>query len=162
MASRDELNPYAEPRAVEKKRPKKKAQGAERDPAMDALQESFRRTRPWISFFTVLGYIGAGALVLLGILTVVTPTRGPVNEYRTLLLFVYLAAAVIYSFISARLGRYRESIDDVLRSDGELHLVALAIERQREFWALVGWVTIVAMSIYGLVIASAVLMYLGR
>jgi len=160
MATKAESdNPYAPPTDESKaaKRRKKKRierEGEGSDRAKDAIMESFRKTRPWVAFFSVLGYVATGVLVLgcIGMLAGETFNRGPLAAYAPIVVFIYLGIALFSAFVANRLGAYKNSINEVLQSDCDMDKVAHAVERQQQYWSLVGTGSVGMMIFYALVI----------
>lgn len=148
-------NPYAPPTEKIKpaKRPKKKKSEREEDASdrtKEAIMDSFRKTRTWVSLFSVLGYITTVLLVIGGLGTLMgrTFTSGPLGGYSPILAFFYLGMALFSAFVANRLGAYRGAIDRVLQSNCDMDEVAIAIERQRQYWSLVGGGTMVMIVVY--------------
>jgi hypothetical protein len=167
VSNAEELNPYEAPKETKTtKRPKKKKASEDdlpHDPAIDAIVFSLQKTRPWITLFGTLSYIGAVALVVFGLYTMTsTSTSRALGEFGAVAFIVYLILAILYAFIGTRLFRYRDSINQVIASDGRLDFIATAIERQREFWAFVGVMTVVLLGLYALIILGAIMFALGR
>ncbi|MDC3980020.1 hypothetical protein [Polyangium jinanense] len=167
MSNEDELNPYEAPKETKTtKRPKKKKAAeddAPHDPSIDAIVYSLQKTRPWISLFGTLSYIGAVGLVVFGLYTMTsTSTSRAIGDYGAIAFIVYLILAILYAVVGSRLFRYRDSINQVIATDGRLDFIATAIERQREFWAFVGMMTVVLLGLYALIIGGSLLFLLPR
>lgn len=154
MASDErELNPYAAPKEASKsgKRTKKKVR-TEQDDQDDTIQEivrSFQRTRSWISFFATLSYIGTALLIIGGI--AVAALMGNSKAGSALgpgIFLVYLVLGIVYAVFGSRLFRYRDAINNVIRSEGRIEHIADAVEKQAQFWTLAGQVTIAIMVLY--------------
>jgi len=155
----EDSNPYEAPKASKKpaKRQKKAlADDDEIESAVFAIVAAFQRTRPWVSFFGILSYFGAGASVLGALLGVVAPSPSNLTGVGPFVFLFYLVVAVIYALLGQRLFRYREGIDSVLRSDGRLDSIATAVERQGEFWSLAGQTTIMFIGFTVLVVIAGV------
>ncbi|MRG94405.1 hypothetical protein [Polyangium spumosum] len=170
MSNETELNPYEAPKETKgTKRTRKKKELAEDDheqsAAIDAIVFSLRKTRPWITLFGTLSYIFAVVLVGFGLYSMsATSSSRVLGEIGAVTFVLYLLIAILYGVIGTRLFRYRDSINQVLASEGRLEFVATAIERQREFWALVGVMTVVLLGLYLLTILGALLFFplIGR
>lgn len=157
MSEERELNPYAAPREGKKslKRTKKKARSDNDDE--DTIQQivrSFQKTRSWISFFGILSYVGAVIAVIGGafVAFMSSQTRGPLATLGPGVLLVYLVLAVVYVVFGARLLRYRDAIDEVIRSEGQLEHIGNAVERQAQFWSLAGQAFVALLILYGIVV----------
>lgn len=167
MSNDDELNPYEAPKETNTtKRPKKKKSAeddAPHDPAIDAIVFSLQKTRPWITLFGTLSYIGAVGLVVFGLYAMTSsPMARAIGEVGAVAFIVYLILAVLYAVIGSRLFRYRDSINQVIAADGRLDFIATAMERQREFWAFVGMMTVVLLGLYALIIGGSLLFLASR
>ncbi|TKC94612.1 hypothetical protein [Polyangium fumosum] len=166
MSNAEELNPYEAPKETKTtKRPKKKKSEDDppHDPAIDAIVFSLQKTRPWITLFGTLSYIGAVGLVVFGLYAMTSsPMSRALGEVGAVAFLVYLILAILYAVIGTRLFRYRDSINQVIAADGRLDFIATAIERQREFWAFVGVMTVVLLGLYALIILGAIMFALGR
>lgn len=74
----DEGNAYAPPEA--KQKPAKRSKRARTEDSTEddfaAIRIAFEKTRPWVAIFAVTNYIGAGWLVLTGVVGgLTTPPR---------------------------------------------------------------------------------------
>ncbi|MDI1450192.1 hypothetical protein [Polyangium sp. 6x1] len=165
MSNVDDLNPYEAPKETNttKRIKKKKAveDDAPHDPSIDAIVFSLQRTRPWITLFGTLCFLGAVGLVVFGLyMTKMGPDYNP--AYWVGAFIAYITLAILYVVTGIRLFRYRDSIKQVIASDGRLDFIATAIERQREFWAFVGVVTVVLLGLYLLLILGGFMFAFSR
>jgi len=156
MSEQRELNPYAAPKEGHKsaKRTKKKARsGNDDEDTIQQIVRSFQKTRSWIAFFGVLSYIGAVIAAIGGafVAFMSTQARGPFAALGPGVLLIYLVLAVVYVVFGARLLRYRDAIDDVIRSEGQIEHIGNAIERQAQFWSLAGQTFVALLILYGIV-----------
>jgi hypothetical protein len=166
----EEVNPYEAPKAKEKAKPEKRAkkkqpsESAEDGFARDRVVYAFQATRGWMTFFGVLSYIGAALLALFGMYTVFASSAltrsfeaaGPVA------FIVYLIIAVLYVIIGTKMFGYREGIDRVLAEEGSMDSIAIAVERQRDFWSFVGRVAVVSMVLYGIFFLGVMMFAFAR
>ncbi|HET9299632.1 MAG TPA: hypothetical protein VFO11_06775 [Candidatus Polarisedimenticolaceae bacterium] len=128
--------------------------------------ETLRRTKGWVRFMAVLGFIGAGLSLLMGLVFGVLGFAGseafarastPMPFPPTAIFFGYALllslAAVIYLFPSLRLLRYASAITrlELARDSGALEG---ALEQQRAFWRLVGVISLASILLYGLLIVG--------
>ena len=168
MSNDSELNPYEAPKETKAaKRPKKKKEleetSHENQAAIDSIVHSLRNTRPWITLFGTLSFIGAAGLVVFGLYTMsLSSSRRSIGEYGAAAFIVYVVLAILYGVVGTRLFRYREGINQVIATEGRLDFIATAIERQREFWAFVGVMTVVLIGLYVLIVGGSLLFLLGR
>ncbi len=118
--------------------------------------EALTRTRGWVRFFSIMGFISCGLLVLGGLAMLV----GGGSEFgyvygsegiAILIGFLYLLFAALYFFPSLKLTQYANRITSLQESHTEQDLVS-ALDMQRSFWALIGIMAIVTISLYILVI----------
>ena len=94
-----------------------------------------KRTRPWLTFFVVLGYLGAGVLALVGLSIVLAPPKGlPGGRMFGL---IHLVGVGVYGLGANLLNRYRTSITSVERGYG-IQALENALEHQKSFWRFMG------------------------
>ena len=154
----DELNPYEAPKAKGEdnrtRRPKKKTSRSSDGDALarSRIVDAFARTRRWLTFFGVLSYIGAALIVVAGLATqsMSALSRTYSSETFVVTTVVTVVIGILYVVIGLRLFRYRDAVDRV--EEGDLSTVANAVERQQEWWAFIGRLTIAGMVLYALLI----------
>jgi hypothetical protein len=121
------------------------------------MLDELARTKPWVRFFSVLGFIGSALMVLLGIALVVMSALGPLAPglegigKGLALSLVYLVMAAIYIAPAVYLHRYAAAIGDLLGRGGEAAMER-ALAAQRTFWRFTGIVAVAIMVVYGLVL----------
>lgn len=171
MASDErENNPYAAPKdgGTKKKRPKKKVEVdlEDNESAIDQIVHSFQKTRGWISFFGVLCYIGAGILGIGGIAMLALTSNTAAGRIGAALgpfvLVLYGMLAALYAVIGARLFRYRDAINNVVRNEGRLEHIADAVERQAQFWTLIGQISVASLVLYGIILMLGIMVGASR
>lgn len=110
-----------------------------------------QQTQPWVRFLAIMGFIGAGFMVLAG---VTAGVAGAVTgRLETLgLMVVYPIFAVLYVFPSMFLLRYADRIKTFVASGVEQDL-ASALDAQRAFWKFAGIFTIVSV-VFGIVVMA--------
>src|SRR6185436_10598902 len=128
--------------------------------------ETLRRTKGWVRFMAVMGFIGSGLclLVALGCAVVgfaganaLAQVQAPNPVFPAAIFFGYAVlmcvAAVIYLFPSLRLLKYANAIGrlELARDSGALEG---ALEQQRAFWRVVGVITITSLLLYGLLLVG--------
>jgi hypothetical protein len=108
-------------------------------------------TKPWVRFFSVLGFIGSGLLVVVGL---VFGAVGSLSEELGIaggfVGFIYAALAVVYFFPSLFLYRYASGIRDFVGS-GSSQSLEVALSHQLKFWRFMGTATIVMFCLYVMV-----------
>ena len=113
------------------------------------ILEAMRQTRPWVTFFAVLGFIATGFSVIAGI-GFIASTR---SEFQGAGEFglVYLLIAGLCGVGAGFLYRYRTSIVALERGGGVSALEG-TIEAQKSFWRFIGISSAVALGLYVVVI----------
>ena len=117
--------------------------------------DHLRGTKPWVRFISVLGFICAALLVLVGLFMMAIGGMGSAipgmeklgKGFGVLLGGLYFLAALVYVFFSIPLYRYASAIQSMVqsRSTGALEQ---ALAHQRSFWRRVGITTLVLLCIY--------------
>ena len=123
-----------------------------------AVIDQLVRTKGWTRFFSVLLWIGAGFLILGGIVMMgMGAFAGSVGEEINaqfaaigggiLIGAIYLILALVYIYPALKLGNYSSRISDLMNTPSEANLVA-ALDQQRAFWKYVGIWLIVVLALY--------------
>ena len=152
------MNPYVAPQGYAAAPP---AYGydnnADYQSSLSMMLEAMRRTRPWVTMFAILSFVGGGFLILgsLGMFFM-GAAGGPVAMMGPGIGFVYLLIAGFYFVVGKLLWNYRNSIEGFLASGGSAGMLAAAIDRQASFWKFVGILSLVMMVLYGIMIVIAV------
>ena len=108
-----------------------------------------QRTQPWVRFLAIMGFIGAGFMVLVGLTAgVAGAATGRIETIG--LMIVYPIMAVVYVFPSLFLLRYADRIRSFVASGREQDLLG-ALDAQRSFWKFAGILTIVSI-MFGILI----------
>jgi hypothetical protein len=110
------------------------------------ILSAMRSTKPWLTMFAVLSFLGA-ALISIGALFALTTAgfaRGPFAGIA----LVYMFMAGLYGYIGVLLWNYRAGVDTYLASSGDLDCLAVAITRQASFWRFVGILTTIVIVLY--------------
>jgi uncharacterized protein DUF5362 len=110
-----------------------------------------QQTQPWVRFLAIMGFIGAGLMVLAGVTAGVAGAA--TGRLETLgLMVVYPIFAVLYVFPSMFLLRYADRIKTFVASGVEQDL-ASAMDAQRAFWKFAAIFTIVSV-VFGIVVMA--------
>jgi hypothetical protein len=145
-----EFNPYRAPAARVEAQPRVGPEPAAGEPT-EAMIDHLRGTAPWALFLAIIGFIGAGFMVLSGLtLFVMMPFMGAGQTGSTepsvvgILIFTgvfYLAGGAADGVASYFLVRYSQAIARVneTRTLGD---VERAIASQHGFWRATGLVTV--------------------
>lgn len=141
------------------------SQGAEGVPATPRTVDLLRQTKPWVRLFSILMFIAAGLMVLVGSVALAASIFGAVAAHgRASGLFgilgligtiVYVGIGVLYAFPALFLGRYASRIDKLIRSGNSADLES-ALEAQRSFWKFVGIFTVVVVGLYLVIFALTI------
>ena len=134
----------------------------------EAVTEALSRTRPWMKFIAILGFIGCGFLLLDGLfvflgMSLATPVRSYGVPHGIIILFAlgWLASGIfLYLMPSILLMRAARALNGIERQCN-LETIAAASEQQRRFWKYCGTVLIVAISVGLFFMLLAVLLPLG-
>jgi uncharacterized protein DUF5362 len=120
------------------------------DPSgLASVSVPLQRTQPWVRFLAIMGFIGAGFMVLVGLTAgVAGAATGRVETIG--LMVVYPIMAVLYVFPSLFLLRYADRIRSFVASGREQDLVG-ALDAQRSFWKFAGILTIASI-VFGILI----------
>jgi hypothetical protein len=122
--------------------------------AQVTIMEALKKTRPWVLFLAILGFLGAGAMFLLGIGMMIAGaamssfSKGPFDKFTPLLGIVYLVLGGFYVVPSVLLWQYGSSIGDFSRSGGTADTLATAVQRQASFWRFTGISMAVMIGLY--------------
>lgn len=113
----------------------------------DLTLQHLARTKGWVRFFSVLGFIGSAFMLLAG--TVMLVTRGAASadgnlpaEFWMMVGVFYLVFAFIYIYPSFKLWKYAARIGNLKASRSVMDLEG-ALNEQRAFWKFIGVVTLV-------------------
>ncbi len=126
---------------------------------------SMKRARPWIRFLSVLGYIGAGMMILLGLITfgscllgsvIVPPVRYGLGGIGIAVGLMYVVFGAFSFAPSYLLGRYARSIGRYADSGGPMEGLADAMQKQTAFWRFVGISAAVMTGLYALVMVGGI------
>jgi hypothetical protein len=139
------------------------------DNAHAAILESLKKTRPWVLFLAILGYLGAGLMVLMGLIMMLSGSamttalaKGPMGAVAPFFAFIYIAFGGLYLIPSTLLWRYAEGISKYTRSGGSMKALANAIEKQTSFWRFIGIMTAALMVLYGVGIFLVMIFAMSR
>ncbi len=136
----------------------------------DEIAQPLARTRPWLKFAAIMGFVGSGFAVigglfmLVGVSTLPAPSPAyamPPHGLFVLLSLVYFFMAALYFVPSLLLFRYAASLDRIER-DGDNGTLARALEHQRQFWKYIGICIIAVICLWvltfiGLIVFAAVM-----
>jgi hypothetical protein len=129
-------------------------------PITRGMVEHLRDTRPWVLFVSILGFVGAGFMVVLALAVAVIGALPTESDELGLaggiaLAAVYLLGALLYVVFAFRLYQYAAAIRS-FTSSRDARSMEAALGHQRAFWRLVGIVGIVYLVILALIVLAAV------
>lgn len=147
-----EFNPYKAPVAQVEAQPRAGAAPAAGEPT-GAMIENLRGTGPWALFLAIIGFIGAGFMLLSGMAAIVMmpfveaaqADGGSGASSSGVFAFTgafYLAGGASYGVAAYFLARFSQSVARV-NETRTLDDVERAIGAQHRFWRATGLVTIV-------------------
>lgn len=132
----------------------------------DNMLESLRRTKPWVRFLSILGFIsvvfvllgavamllGGGALMMQGDAGQEVPAFLPM-----LMAGVYVLMAILYFFPSLYLFKYASAIGALLENGGSADMED-ALARQKSFFKFYGVLVLVMIivGVLGMIAAIAI------
>jgi hypothetical protein len=122
------------------------------------VQHALSGTKPWVRLISILGFISAGFMIVLGGLGALFGSAlGEMPPGMSAVFLIYPVMGVVYLVPSLYLFRYASRIGDYLRG-GEEGQLQLALETQRSFWRFVGILCVVAivLSVAMMVVALAI------
>ena len=121
----------------------------------DTVINALKKTRPWVLFLAILGFIGAALTLLVGIAVVISSMMmgnlegmdaeiAPFGSGRMIGVGVlYAVMAVIYFLSALYLLRYAGAIKRLSSSLSVADLEA-ALEQQASFWKLIGILVLIS------------------
>ena len=116
------------------------------------IMEALTRTRGWVRFFSILGFIACGVLVLVGGGSLLVSATRFGDGVHVIIGFFYLLCAAQAFFPALKLTQYANRITSLQESHAEDDLVS-ALDIQRSYWAMLGIMAIVTISL-GLLVIS--------
>lgn len=142
------MNPYMapEPMAQAPVMP----MGNDSSQATFTILSAMRSTKPWVTMFAVLGFLGTALICIAALFALTTAgfARGPFAGVGIGMAFGYLLMAGLYGYTAMLLWSYRSAIETYLASNGDLDCLAIAITRQASFWRFVGILTVIMFALY--------------
>ena len=136
---------------------------SQNDGVSEAIIDVLRGTKNWVGFVGVIFLLGTALMVLSGFGTILTigATSRFGNGYFGIALalgscLLYVLMGLIYGALGLYLVRYAKGISLMLE-DGQLSSLENALQQQRKFWRLAGW--LIAVSIPIMIVTTMVSMY---
>ena len=124
--------------------------------------ESFQKTRPWVLFLSILGFVLAGFMFLVGILApmgIMASGKPEAVSAGIGMCIAYIAMAVLtYLLPSVLLCRYAARIRNLLAVPDDATALENAISAQRSFWRYVGILALVMICLFMIFLVIAIVM----
>lgn len=109
-----------------------------------------RRTRPWVLFLSILGFISSALMVVFGLIGGAFGAMSG-EPGMAILIVIYPLMGVLYLFPSYFLFSYAARIRDLI-ADPQLNALEQAMDAQRSFWKFIGIMMIVSLAL-GIIMA---------
>jgi uncharacterized membrane protein len=119
---------------------------------------ALRITRPWVRFLSIIGFIYAALVVVIGIVGSIEPLASGDPEALAAILAILLG--IVYIIPCCFLFSYASRISRFLRDRHQTQLDA-ALEAQKSFWICAGVITLVTLCFSCLLLAIIPLLWLG-
>ena len=136
-------------------------------PLTDQGQQYLEQTRPWVRFMSVMIFIGAGMMVLLGIVLMLAGLAGrfasgtaglgpmPGIVAGVIIGMVYIVLSTLYIAPGVFLSRYASAIRQ-LQSNRTAEMLENALRHQKSFWRYVGILTVIMLFVGVLVFVFSI------
>lgn len=123
--------------------------------------DALSRTKPWVRFMAVMGFIMVGFTLLaalfmlgMGLFAGEFSELGAAQGFAMCLM--YIVAAVIYGFPTVALWKYGTAINTAsMNTTHDTFFTAL--EKQRSFWKIVGIITLIWLILIIVIIIAAII-----
>lgn len=127
-----------------------------RDAVTPAMLEALRKTKPWVRFLSILGFLGSAVMVLVGIGLAIFgmvagggSTDSPMGPIAMAGLgLVYVLLALLYIIPSRYLFRYASAIKRALDSPSKTQPIEEALGYQKSFWKFCGILMLIMLLLY--------------
>lgn len=124
--------------------------------AAPGIQAALAGTKPWVRLLSIVGFIAAGFMIVVGVLGAVFGTTfGDMPPGMSAVFLIYPLMGVLYLVPSLYLFRYASRIDDYIRGGEDVQL-ELALGAQRSFWRFMGILCVVGFVLSVLSIMAAI------
>lgn len=125
--------------------------GGNRAEVSDMACEMLRSTKPWVTFLSVMSFIGSAFMLLGGLFVMAAGALVPKQPGQPSTAFlgaIYIPMAFLYIYPAIKLWAYGSAIGRLLNSRASFDLEA-ALAQQKSFWKFAGITTIVMIALYG-------------
>lgn len=125
------------------------------DGVTQGVMLQLQKTKPWVRFMSVMMFIGAGLMLVVGLIMGIAGGAGAMTGNNNALgagvgmgiAVGYSLLSVLYIFPALKLWKYADRIRDLLGSRQIIDLEK-ALNEQRVFWKFVGVMMIVIFVLY--------------
>lgn len=130
-----------------------------------ATLQALAGTKPWVRLCSILGFIGAGVLLLVGLAVIVTGVFGGMSPRQTTAItgfpmiaagIFYLLMALLQLFPALKLWQYGSAIVRLISSGSNADLEA-ALDQQRGFWKFVGIMMVILIGLFVLAFVAGMI-----
>jgi len=125
----------------------------------EAVIEPLRKTKPWVRFLSILGFIGVAFIVVMSVavmfMSSTIPAESSPFSFSFLAMIPHLIMSALYFFPALFLFRYASSINSLVNGGG-LNNLQDALEHQKSFWRFVGMLALVGIVIGSIGIVAAI------
>jgi len=115
----------------------------------DAIVGSLRKTRPWVLFLAIMGFVSAGLMLLVAVLLIADVPGGSL---------LYAVLAAIMGIPAFGMHRYAKAISKLLHGGGLPELEG-ALDAQASFWQIAGILMLIYLAL--LVVGSIAAIFVG-
>jgi hypothetical protein len=135
--------------------------------AAAGVQAILQGTKPWVRLVSILGFISAGFMILIGVaLLALGAAGGFVGELGPqfgAIAVVYPIFGLLYLVPSVYLFQYASRIGQFISGGGQEVQLELALDSQRAFWKFVGILCIIGivLMVLGMLAAIAIPFMMG-
>lgn len=134
--------------------------GAEPSITPPLVVEHLCRTRPWVRFCSIAGYVTSGFLVIIAALSLFRMVERLPLLHEFLLGGFYLVLAILFLIPSFYLSRYEKSITHLMISN-RIEDLEQALADQRAFWKQMAIMILFLLIMYLLTIAFSAFVLLS-
>ena len=127
----------------------------------DAAVEMLRQTKPWVTFLSIMAFIGSGLMLLGGgammLMGAIAGGRSTAAALPSAALgAIYIPLAVLYIYPALKLWGFSSAIGRLVGTRSSMDL-EMALSQQKSFWKFAGITTVVMMVLYALVFVGVII-----
>lgn len=126
----------------------------------DQMMDHLRSTKMWTKFLSIMGFIGAGFIVLMGILITLAGNLFPQSQNAKIPAFVgiiYILFSIFYIIPSIYLFKYSSALNRFVNNKIDSEMES-AFSYQKSFWKFLGIVCVagIILSMVGIIAAIVI------